>query len=300
MSGAAEAVTAQGALLDATRALARRGGAQRRWARAALFVGIGIVALLLVLSLLQPLLGLAPPNQQNLNAVLQAPSAHHLFGTDDLGRDMLSRTLVASRLDLAVAGLVTLLSVVIGVVFGAAAGFFGGATDAVIMRFADVVLAFPFLVLVLAVVAIFGPGLTGVYVGVPLVGWSLYARLTRAQMLVVREKEYVLAARTLGFSTWRTLLRHAAPNVWRPALVYSMADVVLNIMLLATLSYLGVGVQPPQAEWGGLIAEGQSYLLGAWWISTLPGLVVVFVGIGFSLAGDAVADMLGEDMRLAA
>lgn len=300
MSGAAEAVTAQGALLDATRALARRGGAQRRWARAALFVGIGIVALLLVLSLLQPLLGLAPPNQQNLNAVLQAPSAHHLFGTDDLGRDMLSRTLVASRLDLAVAGLVTLLSVVIGVVLGAAAGFFGGATDAVIMRLADVVLAFPFLVLVLAVVAIFGPGLTGVYVGVPLVGWSLYARLTRAQMLVVREKEYVLAARTLGFSTWRTLLRHAAPNVWRPALVYSMADVVLNIMLLATLSYLGVGVQPPQAEWGGLIAEGQSYLLEAWWISTLPGLVVVFVGIGFSLAGDAVADMLGEDMRLAA
>jgi peptide/nickel transport system permease protein len=297
---AAQHVVRQDALIHATHALARRGTAQRRWARIALVTGASIVVIVLLLSLLQPLLGLPAPNKQDLGTVLTGPSLAHPFGTDNLGRDMLSRTLTAGRLDLAVAGLVTLLSVVIGVVLGAIAGFFGGLIDAVIMRVADVVLAFPFLVLLLAIVAIFGPGLTGVYVGVPLVGWALYARLTRAEMLVVREKEYVLAARTLGFSTWRTLIRHAAPNVWRPALIYSMADIVLNIMLLATLSYLGVGVQPPQAEWGGLIADGQEYLLQAWWISTLPGVVVVFVGIGFSLAGDAIADLLGEEVRLTA
>jgi peptide/nickel transport system permease protein len=297
---AVQHVVRQDALIQATRALARRGTAQRRWARIALVTGASIVVIVLLLSLLQPLLGLPAPNKQDLDTVLTGPSLAHPLGTDDLGRDMLSRTLTAGRLDLAVAGLVTLLSVVIGVVLGAIAGFFGGFIDAVIMRVADVVLAFPFLVLLLAIVAIFGPGLTGVYVGVPLVGWALYARLTRAEMLVVREKEYVLAARTLGFSTWRTLIRHAAPNVWRPALIYSMADIVLNIMLLATLSYLGVGVQPPQAEWGGLIADGQEYLLQAWWISTLPGVVVVFVGIGFSLAGDAIADLLGEEVRLTA
>jgi peptide/nickel transport system permease protein len=185
------------------------------------------------------------------------------------------------------------------VALGALAGFFGGWADAIVMRLADFVLAFPFLVLILAVVAIFGPGLKGLYVGVPLVGWALYARLTRAEMLVVREREYVQAARTLGYSTSRTLFRHALPNVWRPALVFSTADMVLAIWLLATLSYLGLGIQPPTAEWGGIIADGQGVLLNAWWVSTLPGLVVVLVGIGLSLIGDALAEITGQEVKLA-
>jgi peptide/nickel transport system permease protein len=290
----------QEAVLEATALLLRRGRRDRRWSRVTLYVGLALLAAVLLGSVLQPILPIPSPDHQDYGAVLQGPSFAHLFGTDSLGRDVFSRTLAAGRLDLRVAVLVTAISVVIGVVMGCIAGFFGGKIDVVIMRMADVVLAFPFLVLILAIVTVFGAGLSGVYIGVPLTGWALYARLTRAEMLVVREKEYVLAAQTLGFGQRRTLLRHAAPNVWRPALVFSTADVVFNIMLLATLSYLGVGAQPPTPEWGAIIAEGQSYLLTAWWISTLAGLVVVLVGVGFSLVGDAMADILGEEVRLAA
>jgi peptide/nickel transport system permease protein len=279
---------------------ARSGRRSRRWARLTLAIGVALLAVVVLACLARPLLGLPDPNQQDLADALAAPSGAHPFGTDNLGRDVLSRTLAAGLLDLRVAITVTAISVLFGLAFGALSGFFGGRADSVVMRLADFVLAFPFLVLILAVVAIFGPGLKGLYVGVPLVGWALYARLTRAEMLVVREREYVLAARTLGYSTPRVLLRHALPNVWRPALVFSTADVVLTIWLLATLSYLGLGVQPPTAEWGGIIADGQSYLLNAWWISTLPGLVVVVVGIGFSLVGDGLAEILGQEVKFAA
>jgi peptide/nickel transport system permease protein len=265
-----------------------------------LSIGVALLAIVLIASVARPLIGLPDPNHQDLAHALEAPSGTHPFGTDNLGRDVLSRTLAAGVLDLRVAITVTGISVLLGLVLGAIAGFFGGAADSIMMRLADFVLAFPFLVLILAVVAIFGPGLKGLYVGVPLVGWALYARLTRAEMLVVREREYVLAARTLGYSTPRVLLRHALPNVWRPAFVFSTADVVLTIWLLATLSYLGLGVQPPTAEWGGIIADGQGYLLNAWWIATLPGLVVVVVGIGFSLVGDALAEILGQEVKFAA
>ena len=279
---------------------ARSGRRSRRWARLTLGIGVALLAIVVIACLARPLLGLPDPNQQDLAHALEAPSGAHPFGTDNLGRDVLSRTLAAGLLDLRVAITVTAISVLLGLAFGALSGFFGGRADSVVMRLADFVLAFPFLVLILAVVAIFGPGLKGLYVGVPLVGWALYARLTRAEMLVVREREYVLAARTLGYSTPRVLLRHALPNVWRPALVFSTADVVLTIWLLATLSYLGLGVQPPTAEWGGIIADGQAYLLNAWWISTLPGLVVVVVGIGFSLVGDGLAEILGQEVKFTA
>ena len=272
----------------------------RRWRRVTLSVGLTLLGVVLLACIARPLLGLPAPNEQDLTAALQSPSLSHPFGTDNLGRDVLSRTLAAGLLDLRVALTVTAISVAVGLALGAVAGFFGGRADAFVMRLADFVLAFPFLVLILAVVAVFGAGLKGLYVGVPLVGWALYARLTRAEMLVVREREYVLAARTLGYSTPRVLLRHAVPNVWRPALVFSTSDVVLAIWLLATLSYLGLGVQPPTAEWGGIIADGQGYLLNAWWISTLPGVVVVLVGIGFALVGDALAEILGQEVKLAA
>jgi peptide/nickel transport system permease protein len=263
-------------------------------------VALAVLAAVLLASLLQPFLGLPAPNQQDLGNALRSPSLAHPFGTDEVGRDVFSRTLSAAKLDLAAAVSVTLLSMVLGTALGAIAGYFGRAVDAVIMRLADIVLAFPFLVLVLAVAAVLGPGLTAFFVGVPIVGWAVYARLTRAEMLVVREKEYMQAAKTLGFSRARTVLRHAAPNVWRPAFVYSTADVVMNITLLATLSYLGVGVRPPTPEWGGIIADGQQFLLEAWWITTLPGFAVVLVGICFAVIGDALADLLGEEVRFAA
>ncbi len=290
-------VSVHGLALERVQRRARR---ERRWLRLSLAVGVTLIALVIVLSAIQPLLPLAPPNEQDYGAVLQAPSWSHPFGTDNLGRDLLSRTLAAGRIDLPVAVLITLISVVLGVGLGALAGFVGGWVDVAVTRVADVVIAFPFMVLVIVVIAILGPGLKGVMIGVPLVGWAVYARLTRAEMLVVREQDYMRATEVLGFSRRRALLRHALPNVWRPALAFSTVDVVLNIVLVASLSYLGLGVQPPTAEWGGIIADGQQYLLTAWWISVLPGIVVVLVGVGFSLIGDAAADILGRDLTLAA
>jgi peptide/nickel transport system permease protein len=289
----------QGVALARIERVQRRVRRERRWLRVGLAAGIAIIGLIVALSAFYPLLGLPAPNAQNYNAVLQAPSWSHPFGTDDLGRDLLSRTLAGGRIDLPVAVLITFLSVVIGVALGALAGFVGGWVDVVVSRVADTVIAFPFIVLVIVVITIFGPGLKGVIIGVPMVGWAVYARLTRGEMLVIREQDYMRAAEVLGYSRRRALLRHALPNVWRPALAFSMVDVVLNILLVASLSYLGLGVQPPTAEWGSIIAEGQQYLLTDWWVSTLPGLVVVLVGVGFSLVGDAVADILGQDLTLA-
>jgi peptide/nickel transport system permease protein len=278
--------------------LQRRATRERRWSTISLWVGCVIVATVALLALGAPFLGLGNPNTPHLLDVFQSPSVHHLFGTDQLGRDVLLRVLYAGRVDLMVGLITTYVPLVLGVALGAAAGYLGGWFDGVTMRIVDVVTAFPFMVLVLAVIAVFGPGLKGVYVGLIVVGWSLYARVTRAEMLVLREREFMLAAETLGFSRWRIVVRHGIPNVIRASLVFSMLDIVLNILLLASLSYLGLGVQPPTAEWGEMIAEGQTYLFTAWWIATLPGLVVVLVGVGFSSIGDGLADRLGEDMRI--
>ena len=218
-----------------------------------------------------PLLGFVDPNKQDLAQALQAPSMAHPFGTDTLGRDILTRVVYGGRIDLTFAVVTTIIPFVLGALVGALAGYRGGWVDTLVNRLVDTVVAFPFIVLILAVVAIAGPGLTGAYIGVFAVGWALYARLTRGEMLVEREREYILAAKTLGYSTPRIVLRHALPNVLRASIVFAMADIVLNILLLSSLSYLGLGATPPSPEWGALVAEGQDVLLTAWWVATLPG-----------------------------
>ena len=220
------------------------------------------------------------------------------MGTDNLGRDIFSRVVWAGRVDFQIGIITTYVPLVTGMLVGAVAGYFGGWVDSVLMRLTDVVIAFPFLVLVIAILAIVGPGLTGLYIAVLAVGWSMYARLTRGEMLVLREQQFMLAAEGLGFSRRRIILRHALPNLLRPNLVFSMADIVLNILLAASLSFLGLGVQPPTAEWGAMVADGQNYLLNAWWITTMPGLVIVAVGVGLSLIGDGLAERMGERFRL--
>jgi peptide/nickel transport system permease protein len=278
------------------RSLARRRRSDRRWARISFGAGVVIISGLVILAAIHSWLGLPGPNEQNLLAPLNAPSGAHPFGTDDVGRDILSRSLAALGIDLQVAAEVTALSVGIGIALGAVAGFFGGIVDIVIMRLADVVIAFPFMVMVIAIIAIFGPGLTGIYVGVPAAGWALYARFSRGEMLRVRESDFIKAAYTLGFRRRRILLRHALPNVVQPAIVYSTIDVVLNIVLLASLSYLGLGVQPPTAELGSMISGGQQYILSAWWMVLCPGVVLVVIGVGFSLVGDGLAARLGQNV----
>ncbi len=278
--------------------LRRRARADHRWASWTLWVGVGILAVVALAAILAPLIAPAAPNQQNLADAFQSPSWSHLMGTDNLGRDLFSRVVYAARVDLQIGVIMTYVPLLTGVALGAIAGYFGGWVDTAIMRLVDVVIAFPFLVLVIAILAVVGPGLKGMYIAVLAVGWSLYARLTRAEMLVLREQQFVLAAESLAFSRWRIIFRHAVPNLLRPNIVFSMADFVLNILLAASLSFLGLGVRPPTAEWGALVAEGQNFLLNAWWITTLPGLVIVVVGIGLSLIGDGLAERLGERFRL--
>lgn len=293
MSVAVQSKTVSSAVVER---LARRGRSEARWAKLSMTAGVSIIVAIIVVVFAHPLLGLPAPNQQQLTDALSSPSGAHPFGTDNVGRDILSRCISGVALDLRVAVTVTAMSAAIGIALGTLAGFFGGAIDTVIMRVADVVLAFPFMVLVITIIAAIGPGLTGVYIAVPVVDWAIYARFTRGEMLSVRERDFVNAAKTLGYSRWRVLFRHAMPNVVQPAIVYSAIDVVFCIVLLASLSYLGLGVQPPTAELGGIISEGQQYVLSAWWIAVLPGVVLVIIGVGFALIGDALAARLGEDV----
>jgi peptide/nickel transport system permease protein len=253
-------------------------------------IGAAILLVLVLAGLLAPLLAPYGQNQLDFNNVLSPPSLSHLFGTDGSGRDVFSRTLYALRLDLAIVVLVTYVPLPVGVLVGATAGYFGGRVDTLIARVSDTLIAFPFMVLVIAVIAIVGPGVKGVLIGVPIVAWALYARLARAEMLVLREQPFMLATTALGYSRRRAIFRHAVPNLMRTCLIYSTLDMVVNLLLLASLAYLGLGAQPPNAELGSIIADGQNTLLSAWWVATLPGLVVVLFGIGAGLLGDGLSD----------
>jgi peptide/nickel transport system permease protein len=290
--------TRQDVLLSSAARIRRRGRADRRWVNATLYVGIAIIAAVAIVAVFAPLIAPYPPNTQNLAGAFQPPSFSHLMGTDNLGRDVFSRVVYAARIDLQIGFITTYVPLTYGVVLGAVAGYFGGWVDTLTMRLVDVVIAFPFLVLVIAILAVVGPGVTGLYIAVLAVAWSMYARLTRAEMLVLREQQFMLAGEALGYSRKRIIFRHAIPNLLRPNIVFSMADFVLNILLVAALSFLGLGVRPPQAEWGAMVADGQNFLLNAWWITTIPGAVIVVVGIGLSLIGDGLAERMGERFRL--
>jgi peptide/nickel transport system permease protein len=286
-AGATEAVLEY----PAARRLELKARRSVRWRRLTLWSGVSLIAGICLLSAVGHFL-YPDPNEQNLAHALEAPSFAHPFGTDGLGRDVFARTLAGTWIDLAVAVGSTYLAVLIGVMLGSVAGYFRGWGERIIMRSTDVVIAFPFLVLVIAIVTIVGPGITGVFIGLAIGGAAFYTRLARAEMLVLTEKPFIQAAQTLGFSDRRVILRHAVPNLIRTSVVYSMSDLVINITWVASMSYLGLGVQPPTPEWGSIIAEGQQYLLTAWWISTLPGVVLVLVAIGFSLIGDRFVDRL--------
>ncbi|HEY4098587.1 MAG TPA: ABC transporter permease [Baekduia sp.] len=253
-------------------------------------IGFAMLAILVLAAALAPLIAPYGQNQLDFAQQLASPSSSHLFGTDDTGRDVFTRTLYGLRVDLLIVLFVTYIAVPIGVLAGAAAGYFGGWVDAVISRVVDVVVAFPFFVLVIAIVAIVGPGVKGVIIGVPLAGWALYARLARSEMLVMREQPFMLATTALGYTRRRAIFRHAIPNLIRSSLIYSTVDLVVNMLLLASLSYLGLGAQPPNAELGTVIAQGQSTLLDAWWVATLPGLVLVAFGVAVGLIGDGLSD----------
>ncbi len=253
-------------------------------------IGGGIFVLLALAALFAPVIAPYGPNQLDFSSVLSPPSAQHPMGTDDAGRDVFSRTLYGLRLDLVAVLFVTYVALPFGVMAGAVAGYFGGVADTVISRLGDVMIAFPFVVLVIAIIAVVGPGIKGFLIGVPLAAWAVYARLARAEMLTLREQPFMLATTALGYTNRRAIFRHAIPNLLRPCLVFSTVDLVANLLLLAGLSYLGLGVQPPTPELGAIIAGGQAYLLTAWWVTTLPGLVLVVFGVAVGLIGEGLSD----------
>jgi peptide/nickel transport system permease protein len=257
-----------------------------------LAAGAAILLASLLFAVAPGLLAPYDPTKFDYRAILKGPSAAHLFGTDNFGRDILSRTVWAYRVDLQIALFGTLFPVLFGTLIGAVVGYRGGWAVALFGRIVDAVVTFPFLVLVIAVVAVLGPGLINLYIAVSVVGWVFYARLIAAEMGVQRRLDYAAAARVMGYSLPRIVLRHLLPNAISGALVYWMTDMALCILLGSSLGYLGLGAQPPTAEWGVLIADGKNYMATAWWISIFPGLAIVLTGLGFSLLGDGLADAL--------
>jgi peptide/nickel transport system permease protein len=275
------------------RAGRREGQRTRRWyTQPALMSGIAIMTIVLAMSIAAPLIAPYNPNVQNLNATLLGPSAHHLLGTDQLGRDTWTRLLYGTRLDLRIAFLAVLFPFTLGTVLGSVAGYFGGWVDTVIMRVVDVVVAFPFYVLVIALVFVLGPGERSIYIAITLVGWVSYARIIRGEILVAKRQDYVLAAQSGGLGSVRIMRRHLLPNVITQAIIYSMSDIVQDILAVVTLGYFGLGVPPPTADLGSMINDGQNFLSTHWQLTTIPGLAVVLVGLGLSLIGDGLADIL--------
>ncbi|MCJ7622677.1 MAG: ABC transporter permease [Anaerolineaceae bacterium] len=257
-------------------------------------IGIIIIGIISLSGIFAPLLTPYDPIIGNFDQNLVAPSLEHPFGTDSTGRDVFSRTLYATRLDLQIGLITTYVPFVVGMILGMIAGYFGGWFDVVLMRLVDIAIAFPFIVLIIVILAILGPGIKNMYIAVFLLAWTMYARLARAEMLLVREQEYIMAARALGYPPLKIIFRHALPNVITSSIIFSMSDIVLNIMLAAAISFLGMGVQPPTPEWGAIVTEGRDFLLRAWWISTLPGIFIVITGLGFSFIGEGLARLLGQ------
>ena len=262
-----------------------------------LHVGTAIVIGWGLIALLAPWIAPYDPIAHSLPEKLQAPNLLHPFGTDNFGRDILARVLYGARIDLQMGIIGVVFPFMIGTTVGAIAGYAGGWVDNVLMRVVDVVLAFPFLVLMLAIIAILGAGLTSFYIALALVGWVSYARLVRAQVLVLKTSDFVIAARSLGFGRFRVLFRHILPNCIAGSIVFSMSDVVLVILTGSSISYLGLGVQPPTAEWGVMVKEGQNFITTAWWITTFPGLAIVLMAFGFSMLADGLAERFGLRKR---
>jgi peptide/nickel transport system permease protein len=271
---------------------AKRAGSRGR-RRLVLIAGLAMLGVAILATVGAPLLtSFSPIKLDVLHPLVPPLTDGHLLGTDQFGRDILSRILYGMRIDLAIAFGATSVTLVFGTIVGLVAGYFGGWVDNLLMRIVDLFFAFPFLVLIIAIIAMLGPSIFNMFVAIWITSWVSYARIMRAQTLVAKKQQYVLAARALGYSRLRVMVRHILPNTASSVIVFSMVDAVGNIILASALGFLGLGAQPPSPEWGTMISDGQNYILSSWWIATLPGVAIVFVGVAFSLIGDGLADIL--------
>jgi len=265
--------------------------------------GAVFVALLIVAALAAPLISPADPIRQSLRGRLSAPTLEgadgkaHLLGTDHLGRDVFSRVVYGARVSLLVGFSAVVVGGLLGSALGLLAGFRGGWTDSVIMTLADAQLAFPFILLAIGIIAVLGPSFPTLIAVIGLSGWVTYARVLRSQVMVLRSREFVDAIQALGGSVARVIARHILPNVLSSLVVIATLELARAIVLEATLSFLGLGVQPPTPSWGGMVYEGREYLDTAWWISTAPGIVLMLTSIVVSRTGDWLRDLLDPTLR---
>ncbi|MER8372170.1 nickel transporter permease [Mesorhizobium sp. M1406] len=281
----------------ASRMQARLGRAYVAWRRFSAnrlaFLGLLIIIALLVVAALADVLAPYSPTFGDLkNARLLAPSAEHWFGTDDLGRDILSRILYGSRWTLYVVILVAIIAAPIGLLVGTVAGYAGGWTDAILMRITDIFLAFPKLILALAFVAALGPGIENAVLAIAITSWPPYARIARAETLTVRNSDYIKAVQLMGASPFRIVLRHIMPLCISSLIIRVTLDMAGIILTAAGLGFLGLGAQPPLPEWGTMIASGRRFVLDQWWVAGAPGFAILIVSLGFNLLGDGLRDAL--------
>ena len=269
--------------------------------RTALF-GVVVILLVIVTALAAPLLSPFDPIEQDIGNRLKPPGwrdasgARHILGTDHLGRDLLARVIFGARPALLVGAAAVLISGVLGMAMGLVSGYFGGRSDDVIMRLADIQLAFPFILLAIAVIGVLGPSLPTIIAVIGVSSWVVYARVVRGAVLSLREREFVQAAQALGGRDGRVLVRHILPNAFTPWLVVATLDMARVIVIESALSFLGLGVQPPTPTWGGMLADGRVYISTAWWLATFPGLAILVTVLGINLFGDGLRDTL--DPRL--
>lgn len=256
--------------------------------------GCGLLGLVVIAAAFAPMITRHSPSALNPAAALEGPSSAHFFGTDQFGRDIFARTVYAAQVDLIIAFSLVGTAFAIGTALGILAGWTSGMADSVLMRVVDVALAFPFLVLVLCIVGLRGPGLLSLYIAVSAISWVFYARLARSEVRQLRHAEYMLAAQASGFSALRVLGRHLLPNVIIQPLVYASSDLVYALLLGASVSYLGLGVQPPTPEWGQMVQDGSTFIGTQWWLSFFPGAAIVVTAVAFSLIGEGVAHVARE------
>ena len=254
--------------------------------------GLGIILSLVLAAIMGPLVAPFDPYSQDLSARLSSPGTIYWLGTDELGRDILSRLLYGARTTLLIVLLVAAISAPIGVILGCAAGYVGGWLDIILMRITDVFLAFPRLILALALAAALGPGLENAILAIALTSWPVYARVARAEALLIRNSNYISIAKLQGASTWRIIRVYVMPICVNSTVVRVTLDMAGIILTAAGLGFLGLGAKPPSSEWGAMIASGHPYLFDHWWLATVPGLAILTVSVGFNLFGDALRDVL--------
>ncbi|MEK6598828.1 MAG: ABC transporter permease [Deltaproteobacteria bacterium] len=265
--------------------------------RLAVFGGV-IVFILFTVAILAPFIAPHGPDVIDVKHVLEPPSLQHPFGTDDLGRDILSRVIYGSRISLAVGFVAVGIATIAGIIFGALSGYYGRWTDTVIMRFVDIMLAIPTFFLILAVIAMLEPGIWNIMIVIGLTSWMGVARLVRAEFLSLKEREFVLAARALGASDFRIIFRHILPNAMSPVLVSAVLGIAGAVLVESALSFLGIGVQPPTASWGNILTIGKDNIEIAWWISVFPGIAIFITVLAYNLLGEGIRDSIDPRLKI--